>query len=75
MAATVIGLNDPKSVGRWATGIAVDIARESYFTSKFMGKGATAKTPIQQLTDLESDAGELIHYDLIMQSTFGCLYA
>lgn len=67
MAQTVIGLNDAKAVGRWASGIAVDVARESYFTSKFMGKGATAKTPIQQLTDLESDAGEVIHYDLVMQ--------
>lgn len=67
MATTVIGLNDAKAVGRWASGVAVDVARESYFTSKFMGKGNTAKTPIQQLTDLESDAGEVIHYDLIMQ--------
>lgn len=67
MATTVIGLNDAKAVGRWASGVARDVARESYFTSKFMGKGATAKTPLQQLTDLESDAGEAIHYDLIMQ--------
>lgn len=67
MAATVIGLNDAKAVSRWATGVAVDVARESYFTSKFMGKGATAKTPIQQLTDLETDAGEVINYDLVMQ--------
>lgn len=67
MAATVVGLNDPKAVGKWATGVAVDVARESYFTSKFMGKGATAKTPLQQLTDLETEAGEIIHYDLVMQ--------
>lgn len=67
MAQTVVGLNDAKAVGKWATGIAVDVARESYFTSKFMGAGATAKTPLQQLNELESEAGEVIHYDLVMQ--------
>ena len=67
MATTVIGLNDAKAVGRWASAVAVDVARESYFTSKFMGKGNASKAVIQQLTDLESDAGEVIHYDLTMQ--------
>jgi len=67
MAAYNQGVNDPKTVGKWATGVAVDVARESYFTSKFMGKGATAKTPLQQITELESDAGDHITYDLVMQ--------
>jgi N4-gp56 family major capsid protein len=67
MAATVVGLGDPKQIKRWASTLAQDVARESYFSSKFMGKGSTAKTPIQIFSDLESDAGDQISYDLVMQ--------
>lgn len=67
MSKTVIGLNDAKAVKRFSGALAVDTARKSYFNKKFMGVGETASMPIQLLTNLESDAGEQITYDLSMQ--------
>ena len=67
MAKTIIGLNDAKAVKRYSGYLAVDIARTSYFTRKFMGEGETSSMPIQRLTQLENDAGEQITFDLVMQ--------
>ncbi len=67
MAQTIIGLNDAKAVKRYSGNLAVDIGRKGYFTRKFMGKGNIPVKPIWQLTDLESDAGEQVTYDLSMQ--------
>jgi N4-gp56 family major capsid protein len=67
MAKTIIGLNDPKAVKRYSGYLAVDVARTSYFSRKFMGEGETSSMPIQRLTHLENDAGEQITYDLSMQ--------
>lgn len=67
MARTVIGLNDPKAVKRWSGLLAVDQSQKSYFSQKFMARGAEAEVPIQILTDLESDAGEEIKYDLLAE--------
>lgn len=67
MARTIVGVNDPKSVKRWAGLLAVDASQKSYFNQKFMGKGAESETPIQILTDLESDAGDTITYDLLAE--------
>lgn len=69
MARTIIGLNDPKAVKRYSGYLAVDVARTSYFSRKFMGEGETSTMPIQRLTHLENDAGEQITYDLVMQLT------
>lgn len=67
MARTIIGVNDAKSVKRWAGMLAVDASQKSYFGQRFMGRGSEAETPIQILTDLESDAGEQIAYDLLAE--------
>lgn len=67
MARTIIGLNDAKAVKRYSGLLAVDTARKSYFSRKFMGEGETSSMPIQMLRHLESDAGEQITYDLSMQ--------
>lgn len=67
MARTIIGLNDAKAVKRWSGLLAVDTARKSYFTKKFMGVGEDASMPIQMLPALENDAGEQITYDLSIQ--------
>lgn len=67
MAKTIIGLNDPKAVKKYSAFLAVDVGRESYFNRKFMGVGVEAQTPIQVMPQLESDAGEQISYDLVMQ--------
>jgi N4-gp56 family major capsid protein len=67
MARTIIGVNDPKAVKRWAGLLAYDTSQKSYFNQRFMARGAEAEVPIQILTDLESDAGEAISYDLLAE--------
>lgn len=67
MARTIIGVNDPKAVKRWSGLLALDASQKSYFNSRFMARGAEAEVPIQILTDLESDAGEAISYDLLAE--------
>ena len=67
MARTIIGVNDPKAVKRWSGLLAYDVSQKSYFNQKFMARGADAEVPIQILTDLESDAGEMISYDLLAE--------
>lgn len=67
MSKTIIGLNDSKAVKKYSAALAVDIGRTSYFNKKMMGYGPDASAPIHMLTDLESDAGEQITYDLNMQ--------
>jgi N4-gp56 family major capsid protein len=64
---TIVGLNDAKAVKKYSAFLAVDVGRKSYFSKKFMGVGEEAQTPIQMLPHLESDAGEQIAYDLVMQ--------
>jgi len=64
---TIIGLGDPKAVRKFSAFLAVDVGRESYFNRKFMGVGEESQMPIQTLPSLESDAGENISYDLVMQ--------
>lgn len=67
MARTIVGVNDAKAVKRWAGLLAYDTSQKSYFNQRFMGRGAEAEVPIQILTDLESDAGEQIAYDLLAE--------
>lgn len=69
MARTIIGVNDAKAVKRFAGMLAVDTSQKSYFNARFMKRGADAQVPIQILTDLESDAGEQITYDLLAELT------
>lgn len=67
MARTIIGLNDAKAVKRYSAFLAVDTAKIGYFSKRFMGYGENASTPIQMLSQLESDAGENITFDLSLQ--------
>lgn len=67
MAQTIIGLNDAKAVKRYSGSLAVDVGRKGFFSRKFMGKGDIPTKPIWQKTELESDAGEQVTYDLSMQ--------
>ena len=66
MARTIIGVNDAKAVKRYAGLLAYDESQKSYFNQRFIGRGAGRK-PDQLLTDLESDAGEMISYDLLAE--------
>ena len=67
MARTIVGVNDPKSVKRWSGLLALDTSQKSYWGQRFMGKGETAEVPIQILTELETDAGEQVEYDLLAE--------
>lgn len=69
MARTIIGVNDPKAVKRFSGMLAVDASHKSYFGPRFEARGADAEVPIQILTDLETDAGEQITYDLMAELT------
>lgn len=69
MARTIVGVNDPKAVKRFSGLMAVDTSQKSYFGPRFMKRGADAEVPIQILTDLETDAGEQITYDLLAELT------
>lgn len=67
MARSVIGVNDPKAVKKYSAALMLDTSQKSYFLPRFAGRGNEAETPIQILTELESDAGEEIKYDLLME--------
>jgi N4-gp56 family major capsid protein len=63
---TLIGVNDPQAVKKWATSMAVSISKESWFTTRFVGMGPESRTPIQQIDDLETGAGDEVTFDLLM---------
>ena len=67
MSRTIVGLNDPKAVKKFGVFTAVDTNKKSYFGKRFIGVGEDASMPIQQINDLESDAGDQVTYDLTMQ--------
>jgi len=69
MGRTIVGLNDPKAVKKFSAFLAVDTAKTGYFTRKFMGEGVDSGMPLQRLTELESDAGDKVAYDLSLQLT------
>jgi N4-gp56 family major capsid protein len=66
MGQTIIGVNDPKAVKKYSAFLAVDVARDSYFSRKFMGSEGSSM-PIQVVKDLESTAGDKVSFDLSMQ--------
>lgn len=60
---TVISWGDPKAVTKWASKLVVDTARKSYWTRRgFIGSGDNHI--IEQKTDLASDQGDTIQFDL-----------
>src|SRR5574343_2069470 len=67
MARTIVGVNDARAVKRYSGLLAYDTSQKSYWNGRFMGRGAEAEVPCQILTDLESDAGGQIFYDLLAE--------
>ncbi|CAN7537802.1 N4-gp56 family major capsid protein [Variovorax sp. LjRoot130] len=63
---TLIGVNDPQAVKKWASLMAVAINKASYWSKKFIGEGKDARLPIQRIDDLESGAGDEVTVDLLM---------
>lgn len=62
---TSIGWGNPLAAKRWSGQLFVDIVNQSYFDRKFVSTDDNAI--IQRLTDLESDAGDTIQFDLSAQ--------
>jgi len=65
MSATTIAYGDPKAQKKWSGSLFIDTVRKSYFDRKFIGE--SDNSVIQRLTDLESDAGDEISFDLAVQ--------
>lgn len=63
---TLIGINDPQAVKKWASLMAVAINKASYFAKKFVGEGKDSRLPIQRIDDLSSGAGDEVTVDLLM---------
>lgn len=61
---TNIGVNDPRAVKRWATGLATDTEKQSYWT-RFIGEGEN--NIIERKVELEDDAGDRVQFDLNMR--------
>lgn len=65
MTTTTVPFGDVRAIKRWSTLLASDMLSKSYFTKKFVG--TTDNSIIQQKTELESDAGDLVQFDLSVQ--------
>lgn len=65
MPQTIIPFGDVKAQKKWSSNLAVDTLSKSYFSKKFIGKGDN--NIIEQKTELESDKGEKISFDLSVQ--------
>lgn len=59
---TIIPFGDARAQKKWSASLFIDTMNNSYWSKKFMGQGDGYI--IQQLTDLESAAGDKIQYDL-----------
>ncbi|MDB6178999.1 N4-gp56 family major capsid protein [Paracoccus sp. Z330] len=68
---TIVGVNDPRAVKRWANALAADTEKQMYFT-RFIGKGEN--NMIERKVELESDAGDRVSFDLSMRLRGGMSY-
>lgn len=59
---TIIPFGDARAQKKWSTSLFIDTMNQSYWSKKFIG--TDDGYIIQQLTDLESGAGDTIQYDL-----------
>jgi len=64
MSEFMVGVGDPQAVKRWGASLAKQVGGKAYFSKKFEAVGDNAV--IQRLTELESDAGDEIKFDLAM---------
>lgn len=65
MPQTVIPFGDPKAQKKWSAELFIDTNKKSYFGRKFIG--TSENSIIQRKTELESDAGDRISFDLSVQ--------
>lgn len=73
MTTTTFGTADPKTQKKWSGEVAVDTKVKSYWEGRFIG--TSNNSIIQRKTELESDAGDRVSFDLCVQMrnqpTFG----
>jgi N4-gp56 family major capsid protein len=62
MTSTVVAIGDPKAQKKWSAKLAHEWQKKSYFTRKFIGE--SENSIIQRKTELESDAGDRVSFDL-----------
>ena len=62
---TTIAFGNPMAQKKWSGSLFIDTTKKSYWDRKFVSTSDNAI--IQRLTDLESDAGDTIDYDLCVQ--------
>jgi N4-gp56 family major capsid protein len=65
MSQTVVPFGDPKAQKKWSANLAVDTRKKSYFENRFIG--TDDNSIIQRKTELETDAGDTISFDLCVQ--------
>lgn len=65
MGTTVVAFGDPKAQKKWSANLAVDTRKRSYFENRFIG--TDDNKIIQRKTELESDSGDTISFDLCVQ--------
>lgn len=65
MGQTVIPFGDAKAQKKWSGKLYIDTKNKSYFQRKFVGEDEN--NIIQRKTELDSDAGDRISYDLSVQ--------
>lgn len=65
MSQTIVKFGDPIAQKRWSGTLAVAMQRKSYFERKFIGTDENAL--IQRKTELDSDAGDRVSFDLSVQ--------
>lgn len=64
MGQTIVGFSDPKAEKKWSGKLFVETTKKSYF-ERFTGKDDNSI--IQRKTEVESDAGDRIVFDLSVQ--------
>ena len=59
---TIVPFGDVKAQKKWSAILAVEVGKKQYFTRKF--SGTDSNSIIQRKTELESDAGDRVSFDL-----------
>lgn len=65
MGQTTLAFGDPMAQKRWSPELYVQTNKKSYWTRKFVGR--SENSVVQQKTELESDAGDRVSFDLSVQ--------
>lgn len=67
MAQTVISNGDGLAIKKYSAILAAETPKMAWFGRKMMGAGEKTQLPVMLLTDLESDSGDTVSFDLNVQ--------